>query len=725
MQPSRPLPQRIAFEHFEIDLSSGQLLKNGRRIRLQPQPFRLLEMMVKRPGEVITREEVCQALWGAETFVDFDHGLGTAVNKIREALSDSAENPRYVETLPRRGYRFIGTIKPHAPQLSPMQKAISDIPGGPQGEAVGKHVKSAAAQPRDGRTEWARIGARIGIGVVCVLTAIAAYRMAPRVEQAAMSVIPFTDYPGLEYCPGFSPDGSRISFAWDGGSGEGMRNSNLYVKVIDSENLLRLTQQPSHFVCGTWSPDGTQIAFRRVADGDNGIYVVPALGGPERKLLSTQAARDISWSADGKWLAYSDSPRAHDHPRIYFLSLETLEKRQIPHEQACLEEFQPAFVHSGERLAYACLLKTTDNEIGIYTTSLAGDAPKLITKFMTGWDIPAGLAWTADDKRLIVSRPRLGDDYELNEITVQDGSVRRLSFSPWAMSPAVPSKGGRLAYMNYSSHVDIWRRDLLRPEAAAAKMIASTIDQTNPNYSPDGKHIAFCSKRGGEWEIWMTDADGKHFVRLSDGKTSRAGSPHWSPDSQKIAFDSRQSGHTEVDIVDITERLPRKLVTNLAEMSVPSWSRDGKWIYFQSTSDTKIFRCRASGGNAEALTAESGSFASESFDGKSVNFYSAASGGKLRTVSLNKVGVSREIEGMPEVNDQSQYTLVAGGIYYVPADAPKSVWYYDSSTKQARKLFDAEQYHNNTLSVSPDGRWMLYTQIDRQNSDIMLVENFR
>src|SRR4029077_7886532 len=122
----------------------------------------------------------------------------------------------------------------------------------------------------------------------------------------------------------------------------------------------------------------------------------------------------------------------------------------------------------------------------------------LITKFMTGWDIPAGLAWTADDKRLIVSQPRVGDDYELNEITVQNGSVKRLSFSPWAMSPAVPPKGGRLAYMNYSSHVDIWRRDLLHPEAAAVKMIASTIDQTNPNYSPDGKHIAFCSKRGGE-----------------------------------------------------------------------------------------------------------------------------------------------------------------------------------------------------------------------------------
>lgn len=126
-----------------------------------------------------------------------------------------------------------------------------------------------------------------------------------------------------------------------------------------------------------------------------------------------------------------------------------------------------------------------------------------------------------------------------------------------------------------------------------------------------------------------------------------------------------------------------------------------------------------------AVTAESGSDALESSDGKSVDFYSADSGGKLRMVSLNKMGASGEIEGMPAVNDQSQYTVVAGGIYYVPADAPKSVWYFDSATRKARKIFDAEKHHNNSLSVSPDGRWILYTQIDRPNSDIMLVENFR
>src|ERR1700686_479337 len=110
MPPSTPQSQRFAFDRFELDLHSGELLKDGRRLRLQAQPFQLLAFLLEHPGEVVSREEICRKLWQSDTFVDFDHSLGTAVNKIREALSDSADHPRFVETMPRRGYRFIGRL---------------------------------------------------------------------------------------------------------------------------------------------------------------------------------------------------------------------------------------------------------------------------------------------------------------------------------------------------------------------------------------------------------------------------------------------------------------------------------------------------------------------------------------------------------------------------------------------------------------------------------------
>src|SRR6267143_3741574 len=107
-----PIPSTLIpparFGPFAVDFRAGELLKNGRRIRLQEQPLQVLAMLLEHPGNVVTRDEFRQKLWPNDTFVDFDHGLNNAINRLRETLCDSAENPRYIGTLPRRGYRFIG-----------------------------------------------------------------------------------------------------------------------------------------------------------------------------------------------------------------------------------------------------------------------------------------------------------------------------------------------------------------------------------------------------------------------------------------------------------------------------------------------------------------------------------------------------------------------------------------------------------------------------------------
>lgn len=107
---SRPTSETLRFAEFEADLRTGELRRDGRVLKLQGKPFQVLAALLLRPGKLVTREELRQSLWPADTFVDFEHGLNTAVNKVREALRDSASNPRFIETLPRRGYRFVGTI---------------------------------------------------------------------------------------------------------------------------------------------------------------------------------------------------------------------------------------------------------------------------------------------------------------------------------------------------------------------------------------------------------------------------------------------------------------------------------------------------------------------------------------------------------------------------------------------------------------------------------------
>ncbi|HET7439846.1 MAG TPA: winged helix-turn-helix domain-containing protein [Terriglobales bacterium] len=116
---SSPITKILRFGIFEIDLAAGELRKSGVRIRLQEQPFQVLALLLERSGEVVTREELRQKLWPADTFVDFDHSLNTAVNKIRDALGDSAGSPKFVETLARRGYRFIAPVETHPARPEP------------------------------------------------------------------------------------------------------------------------------------------------------------------------------------------------------------------------------------------------------------------------------------------------------------------------------------------------------------------------------------------------------------------------------------------------------------------------------------------------------------------------------------------------------------------------------------------------------------------------------
>jgi DNA-binding winged helix-turn-helix (wHTH) protein len=110
-----PAGRVVRFGVFEADLAAGELRKRGARVRLQEQPFQMLALLLEKPGEVITREELRQKLWPADTFVDFDHSLNTAIKKVREALGDSASSPRYVETLARRGYRFLAPVETGSP----------------------------------------------------------------------------------------------------------------------------------------------------------------------------------------------------------------------------------------------------------------------------------------------------------------------------------------------------------------------------------------------------------------------------------------------------------------------------------------------------------------------------------------------------------------------------------------------------------------------------------
>jgi Tol biopolymer transport system component len=336
---------------------------------------------------------------------------------------------------------------------------------------------------------------------------------------------------------------------------------------------------------------------------------------------------------------------------------------------------------------------------------------------------PQGLTWAADGSRLIFSNDP-GDGGELWQLTL-DGRLEQLPFGEDGSSPAVAARGGRMAYVRGRKTDDIWRADLTadHPEESAVKLISSTRTQAIPRYSHDGTHIAFQSNRSGSVEIWMTDAQGADPDRLTSFNGPVTSGPSWCSDGRRIAFDSRVAGIPAIYIEDINERVPRKLATSVDNLSRPAWSQDCRWL-FASDAQNMVYRVPSSGGHAELFTDQ-------------VSTYDVVVADRLifNVVETNGVvlwskpaggGPQAPLEGMPQVGYDDAWAATTAGIYYTDSSStPVSVNFYEFATRTSRRVMSLGVAPipggGPGITVSPDGRWLLYSQPGDEQSEIMLA----
>jgi Tol biopolymer transport system component len=337
---------------------------------------------------------------------------------------------------------------------------------------------------------------------------------------------------------------------------------------------------------------------------------------------------------------------------------------------------------------------------------------------------PLGLTWSADGSRIIFSNDS-GDGGQLWEAKM-DSTVARFPFGEEGSGPAV-NRADRLAYVHGRKTVDIWRADLAaaKPEISITKLISSTRIQRVPQYSPDGTKITFESNRSGAQEIWLADADGQNSVQLTSFNGPLTGAASWCSDGQRIAFDSRASGASGIYVEGINDRVPHQVQTNVRNLALPAWSEDCHWL-FASDGHDALYRLPAAGGDAVRVTDQA-------------SWYSFVKGGKLffnvkqpKGVALWSVAVNGgsgvPVDAMPELPYTESWTATARGIYYTDSNSnPPSVNFYDFARKSTKKVMRLPQRPTPSggLAVSPDGRWLLYTQTDDDQSDIMLVDHFR
>ncbi len=546
-------------------------------------------------------------------------------------------------------------------------------------------------------------------------------------------VKPLTTYAGSESEPALSPDGRQIAFAWDGAARD---NYDIYVRLLEGGAALRLTTDPAPDRSPSWSPDGQQLAFLR---GD-AVYLIPALGGVERKLVqfpsgslfvNLAAPSSISWSPDARYLAINSA--MDSAPAIWIVSVDSGEYHAIskPPEGTYLET-SPAFSPDGRTLAY---IRARDNysRTVILQTMNRNGTPEGRERQITPYDRRVEqLAWQGDGRGLVAAVRTMGERTGLFRLSL-GGKLAPLGVdNGMLLWPTTSHTGALLAYQKRQLDVNIYRMDGPGPDGGprpyedchVAPVIDSTASDREPMLSPDGRQIAFNSDRLGYYEIHTAGIDGSAQVALTGMGPTAMGSPRWSPDGQNIVFDRYENGHSVIYMVGAGGGKPRRITSEEFRDIRPSFSRDGKWIYFASNRSgrVEIWKVAPDGGGLRQVTSNSGSEPFESPDGQLLYYTNnkglwaiPVAGGEPRLVLEEPVYLL--------------YALAGRSIYYGVRN-PAALWVLRTDTGSK---FEYVRFPRNSIgldggtvfTVSADERTILFSQMDRQDSDLMLLENFR
>jgi len=712
------------FGPFRLDLHSRMLLKDGAYIALTPKAFETLAVLVEGNGRIVDKEELLRVVWSG-TCVE-EGTLAKTVSILRKTLGED-EGHHYIDTVPKRGYRFAVEVhlvdEAHA-VIAPAEPR-QDQPAGP------------ATVERRGRPKWVRL---VIFGMAMAMLVAAAYewvqrRNASRAPGVASKTIPLTSFPGRQNEVAFSPDGNQVAFVWDGPQGA---NSHIYVKVIGSEALLELTHGAGSDSRPAWSPDGRNISFLRSTAEGRAWYVTSVLGGPERKLAGVFPYFDLGsgnstyFSPDGKSLAIVDKAAPAEPSSIFLLSVENSSRSQLTFLPASnTGDYYPAFSPDGKRLAFARAVSFSATDL--YVLELAGGKPKRLT--FDGLTID-GLAWTADSREIVFSSRRGGSFNSLWRIGIHGGKPERVSaFGEDVISPAISRDGNRLAYTRRNDDMNIWQFtvDDAGRLVAKAPLIVSTFRDSDPDYSPDGRRIAFTSGRNGSFGIWVSDSDGGNPRMLFDGGAYVTGSPRWSPDGRRIAFDTRANdpaglGNPSVWVVDADGGQLRRLTAPGTGDVAPSWSRDGAWVYFASTRSgtLQIWKMPFEGGPAMQVTRKGGFEGFETADGKFLVYLRGREIPGIWQVPVNG-GEEIPVAEQEQLGYWRCWRLAGNRIYFATAAPPAGprLEFLDLGSGTIQQIAPLSRAPDTTipgLAVSPDGRKLLLAQYDQNGSNIIMVE---
>lgn len=715
---------------------------NGEAVPVEPKVMDVLLCLARHAGKTVTKDHFMEQVWtGAVVTEDV---LSRCISELRKVFGDDSRDPRFIETIRKTGYRLI----------APVALPDADSDGILQTEDVAFVTRGGVRHPFSFSTLWRLFwrkstvwirrhlyrplfrGTVAGVLLVLLGGSFWYWRTKTLDTVGPPTTVPFTSYLGQEIEPALSPDGHQVAFAWDNNTG---RDFDIYIKQVGAEPPLRITDERANEHSPAWSPDGLHLGFVRSERDRHAVFVVPTIGGRARKVadFETRAVRGVAWSPDGRTLAVSAQQASYAAFSLFLVTLDSARVQPLTSPPAHYQgDLRPAFSPDGKHLAF---VRSLDEGLqDLYVVEAEGGEPKQLTFDAAGI---AGLDWTADGKDIVFTSQR-GGASGLWRISASGGDPEWIVMAGEGMhfqDLSVARQGSRLAYVQRSSNTNIWRLwqppDIQRYRAHL--LLSSTRWESNPQISPDGNRIAFASNQSGTFEIWTCDRSGEDPIQLTSFGGAPASNPRWSPDGAFISFVAYQEGQADLYVVDAEGGTPRRLTTSSADDRAPSWSRDGRLVYFASSrSGTwEIWKIPVEGGEAMQVTTTGGWAAFESSDGRLLYYVKPHARGIWQRSTLpGGEDQERLLVASLKPTDWGNWAVGTDGIYFIRRDAYGPVLaFYHIETEQITQIAPLSNApeplskvpEQPSLAVAPDATWFLYTQVDRNESDILLVEHFR
>lgn len=713
------------FGDLEIDVQNLRVTVGGSTRTLEPKSFRLLLFLVENPQRVLTKEEILGAVW-ADTTVS-DNSLARAVAQIRKALDDDSKMPKYIETVPSIGYRFIGKIHEEPPP--PVSGGIVQAPLGFEG--------NSSSAPRKSATLAYIIGAGLFLVLVGAAWIAAARSSSVPYPLRVTKVSKLTSYSGDEREPAISPDGSYVAFSWSGPADD---NYDIYVVQAGGQEPLRLTRDPAPDSYPAWSPDGRQIAFIRQVGQSAEIIVVPPLGGPERSLhrfsrigadLDFTQHPLLTWSADGKWIVYSGQSDSGKKYQLFSLSAENGTVRAISSPEMELNgDSSPALSADASALAFVRYLAPRNGRVMIQPMEngiAPHGEPSEVPNSGLGMHSPA---WLDGGRQLLFA-----DEKHIYQWERKKGTTPVYAAEVVIGGMSIGPKRGdtrEVVIAGFRADTDIWSIPLdtagTRATGPPAVFLRSTESDAHPDFSPDGRHIAFTSARSGAGELWVCDADGSNLRQLTHLGAHVLSYPKWSPDGKSIVFHARVPDVAEVYVVDLNEGAPRQITHEDPGLALATWSNDGRYLYASTLvgGTATTYRFPATGGSMERLW--QGGLVRETPDGKYVLYWKPNAPGIFRRSLAGNLGTNPEELLIPDFwpnNQLGGFDPVANGVYYVSGDAkgkPGPVRFFSYASRKSIDVAPPVPGLGRGFTISPDRRRVLTSANAGIGGDLLSLE---